>query len=57
MKREAVKDLKDLGAVREQLRRALGSADATLPVDVWVDSQDRPVTPMVMNKVTDGRVG
>jgi hypothetical protein len=28
---------------REQLRRALGSADATLPVDVWVDAQDRPV--------------
>ena len=28
---------------REQLRRALGSADATLPVDVWVDAKDRPV--------------
>ena len=28
---------------REQLRRALGSAEPALPVDVWVDAQDRPV--------------
>jgi len=28
---------------REQLRRALGSADATLPVDLWVDGDERPV--------------
>ena len=29
-------------ARREGLRRAIGD-DATLPVDVWVDGQDRPV--------------
>jgi hypothetical protein len=28
---------------RDQLRRALGSADATLPVDLWVDGDERPV--------------
>ena len=28
---------------REQLRDALGSSDAALPVDVWVDAKDRPV--------------
>ena len=28
---------------REALRRALGDGTGTLPVDVWVDGQDRPV--------------
>lgn len=28
---------------REQLRAVLGAADAEIPVDVWVDAEDRPV--------------
>ena len=30
-------------ARREALRRTLGSVDARIPVDVWVDGRDRPV--------------
>lgn len=30
-------------ARREQLRRTLGTTDASVPVDLWVDDRDRPV--------------